>query len=234
MSKLSCDILEKIKNDKVKPKSYWYFLFLHAGVWTAFIATLLVSSLGISVAVRHILAIDWELAKHVSPNPLKFMPVFWLLIIVLAIVAADWAFKKTQRGYRFKISHVILASVAISLTLGSGFFAVNADQVVEDKLTQKVSHYRNWKKRHAIKFIAPHRGVLAGEITHVDLNEEWRLVDFNGTLWVVDITKAKIAPDVDKAIGSRVGMRGELIDDVFIAEKIRSFKAMPKPLKPRR
>ncbi len=229
MSKLSSNILKKIKKNKVKPKSYWYFLLLHAAVWTAFIATLLISSLGISVAVRHILAIDWELARHVSSNPLKFMPLFWILIIVLAIVAADWAFKKTQRGYRFKVSHIVIASVGLSIVLGGGLFALSADQIFEENLSQRVTPYHNWKKRHAVKFIAPDKGVLAGEITHIDLDEEWRLIDFRGSLWVVDISNAKIAQDVAKEIGSKVGMRGVLVDDVFIAEKVRSFRGMPKP-----
>ena len=234
MSKLSKDILAKIKKENVTPKSRWYFNALHTAIWTAVIVTIVLGSLGIAVAIRHLTLTDWELANQISSNPLNFMPVLWFGIIALAIFIADQIFKKTRKGYKFKVSHVLIASILLSITLGSGFFMVEADQTFENTIRKTIKPYQQWEDKRAAKFVAPQQGVIAGEITHIDLGEEWRVVDFKGKLQAVDIREAQIEPNVDQSIGTKVIVKGKVYDERFKADYVKNFEDTREHLRKRR
>lgn len=223
MSKLSKNILDQIKKKNVKPKSRYYFVALHAAIWMAVIVTIIFGSLGIAVAIRHLTLTDWELANQISSNPISFMPLLWFGIIALAIFVADQIFKRTKKGYRFKISHVVIASLLLSITLGSGLYMVEADQGFEGVIRDKIKPYQQWEERRAAKFVMPHLGVLAGEITEIE--EDWMVVDFSGKEWRVDISEARISPDFEPAVGEKVGMKGErLSKEEFQAHHIKEFE----------
>ena len=223
MSKLSKNILDQIKKEKVKPKSRYYFIALHTAIWIAVILTIIFGSLGIAVVIRHLTLTDWELAREISSNPITFMPLLWFGIIALAIFIADQIFKRTKKGYRFKISHVVIASLLLSVTLGSGLYMVEADQSFEGIIRDKIKPYQQWEDHRAAKFVMPHLGVLAGEIT--EINEDWMVVDFSGKEWRVDISKARISPGFEPLVGKRVGMKGERINkEEFQAHHIKEFE----------
>ena len=235
MTKLSKNILDKIKKDKIKPIPRWQFISLHILLWTAYLLAIAFGALAFSVIFRLIGGVQWEMVRLAGKGPVQgfvlVLPYLWLIILGVVLFLAGKLFEKTKGGYRFKHVVVVLSSVAISLILGMMFYFVGVGHSVENSLTEKVGPYAEWRDMRDKFLVAPDNGVLVGRVLDIKPKEELMIIDFMRTKWVVDISEAFSVDNFQPQIGRPVGLAGEKIsDDEFKADKIFPFR----PQKPRK
>lgn len=239
MSKLSNRILDKIKKERVTPKSRHYFMLIHTLLGTAILTSVIVGGIAVAIVIRHFTVTDWELARKFAGGHVRsffmLIPYIWIIFIGLTIFLADILFKQTKKGYRIAPWKIAIASIAISFVLGGIFFIANADKPVEESLRKNLRPYEQWENRRNEMFAAPEKGVLAGKIIEINSNEEWIIIDFKDKKWFVDISQAKTHGEASFEIGMQVGMMGKMIDkDHFEAKQIGPWKnGIQQPMHPK-
>lgn len=237
MNKLSSKILQKIKKEKVTPRPRWYFILMHTLLGTAILTSIIIGGIAVAIVIRHFTLTDWELARQFAGGHVRsfflIIPYIWLIFIGLTIFLADLLFKHTKKGHRIELWKLVAASVALSIIFGSLFYFTKTDQPIEEGLRKNLRPYEQWENKRNQIFVAPEKGVLAGEIVRINQDEEWIVVDFKDKKWLVDISDAMMRGELTFEVGMRVGMIGEMIDqDHFKAKRIGPWKKEMRPLFP--
>lgn len=232
MNHLSKDILEKIKKGQVELRPKWYFRALRTAIWSAVIFVSIFAALSSAIVIRHVLSTDWELARSISDNSiistLSLLPYLWIGVITLLILASDLLFRNTNKGYRYRTTSVIMASVIISLAIGTGLFAADADQPFEAVIRKNIKPYEQWETKRQVKFVAPEKGGIAGEVESAD-KEIIRIRDFRGNSWDIDTKETKYTRGRLPEKGERIGVMGEKTQEgAFKAKRIRSWNGFKK------
>ncbi len=213
------------------PKPRWYFILMHVALITSGIITIVLGSMAIAIVIRQFTITDWELANLATGNRIKsiivILPYLWLLFIGLTIYLADTLFKHTKKGHRFKVSHVVLASILISVFCGNVFYLTHADEPVEAMIRNNIKPYQVWQEIRQKPLVAPDKGVIAGRLIKKEEGEkeEWKVVDFRGKEWLVDISEFKERQDFEPRIGMPIGIKGSRINgEHFKVERMRPWR----------
>ncbi|MBU0577944.1 hypothetical protein KJ742_03290 [Patescibacteria group bacterium] len=234
MTKLSKSILGTIKKNKIQPRSRWQFVLLHVLLWVALATSVVLGSLAISVILRVITGVDWEIVRYVGNGAIhSFMlvlPYIWIAILGLIMFLATMLFEKTKKGYRYSPVMVVITSVVISLLFGSGLYFVGVGHSVDTALAESIPPYATWKEKRDGAMVVPDRGALVGRIINLMSDEQIMMIDFKGTKWTVDITDAEFKDDFRLQLRQSIGVLGEKIDeDEFKAKRIMLWKPPVRP-----
>ena len=65
MSDLKKNILEKISDQEITPKSRWWYIIGHVSLWSVFVLAILVGSLAFGMLIFEIFSSEWQLAMMV-------------------------------------------------------------------------------------------------------------------------------------------------------------------------
>lgn len=192
MSKTSKKILDQIEKKHIKPTPKWQFMLMHGSMWTLFAASILLGSIAVSVALFKIVANDWTIVPHLPGGPFIVLPYLWILILGVMAVVASILFEKTEKGYKHHLWTIGIASVGLSIVIGSVLFAVRFGEGVENSLRDNFKPYRQYQEFREEVFHAPDHGVLPGRIIEVRDDVMILMDDFSGMRWKVDISDAKL------------------------------------------
>ncbi|MDH5596635.1 MAG: hypothetical protein OEY44_00905 [Candidatus Peregrinibacteria bacterium] len=225
MDKLKAKIMEKIRKEDMTPRPRWHFALRHILLGTAILSTILIGSLAVAIVIRQLTLTDWELIRHLTGSHIKsafaVMPYIWILFIGITLLAADRLLFYTKKGHRVKPSVIALATVALSLTLGTLAYGIGADEPVENTLRTHLLPYKQWEVRRQAALVKEDRGLIAGEIQAVTPQKEITIRDFRGREWKVDLSHSDFSPE----IGMQIGMIGRVQDkEHFEYENIRQLK----------
>lgn len=227
---LSKKIFDAIKEKKITPKPRWEFLLKNYIVWSLGIISLIIGSLAVSVIIFMFKYSDIAIYEKINNNFFEFvvinLPYFWIIFMALFIIVADYNFKQTQKGYRYKLSTIILSSIIISMFFGSTLYALGSGKMIDDIMSRKAPFYpelinrgiKNWDNPEAGKLI----GIVAG-IRDNDLD----LITHDQKEWVVFYNEEQVLSEEDIKVGEPVRIIGEKQEDnIFKAEKLL---VMPPP-----
>jgi len=232
MSKLSKDILGKIKKGQIDLKPKWYFRLLRGAIWSAVIFVIIFAALSSAIVIRNLLATDWELARSISDSSIKsilaLLPFIWITVIILLILAGDKLFRQTKRGYKYRTMSIILASVIVSLALGTGLFAADADQPFENAIRENFKPYQAWEMKKRQRLVRPNHGAIAGEVQEIK-EGKIRIRDFQNREWTVETNKTRYHNERIPEVGDKVGIMGKKVDEEsFKAERVKSWQNLQK------
>jgi hypothetical protein len=235
MTKLSNKILDKIKKEKMTPKPRWYFLLMHTLLGTAILTSIFIGGIAVAIVIRQLTMTDWELARLSAGGHIRsffmIIPYIWIIFIGLTILLAEVLLKHTKKGYRIESWKLATASIVLSLFFGGLFFITNADRPIKEGLKEHIPPIERWENKRNEIFVAPERGVLAGEIIEISHDLEWIIIDFEGRQWFIDISEAKMRQEIPFEPGMFVGMKGEMIDEEhFFAVWVAPFKGMVRSI----
>lgn len=222
-NKLSKQVLETLQEKNIVPKPRWQFLLHDWVVWAGGIVTLLVGSLAVSVILFMIKTEDWDLYQYVSDSLLEFvlasLPYFWIIVFALFVALADYYFKHTKRGYRYRLIPVIIGSIVLSSLIGLLLFQAGLGQRINQVFVDRVPFYSEFVYKKQQEWVQPDMGRLAGEIISVD-EASFVLRDFMGNAWAVTYVAGTLprtpTPGTRVKMGGTVTAAGE-----FVAEKVR-------------
>jgi len=241
LEKLSQKIIDKIKKEKITPKSRWNFLLKDYFFWGVYVFTLLVGAAAFAVVIFLIVNNSSDFmdvdASTFGEHVLLSLPYLWIVFIGVFVILALYNFKYTDKGYKLNPVYLIILSILISLVLGAVFFAMGGGEKIENILTEKVHIYekfRNYRDKQV--WHRPERGILMGQIIEIENHEIFELQDLFGEEWKVELlegatVRGELRPGIHaKVFGEQVGKEQFEAYHVGIP-KIQKLHKIPPPMK---
>ena len=226
---LSRIILDKIKTKQITPKPRWTFLLKNYLVWFLAFLSLFVGSMSAAVIIMLLRHSDWEIIGQTSgglPNfILSTLPFFWIILLFLLIIVGLYNFRHTKKGYRYRVSLILAATIILSVVFGEVLYRVGISQAIDDTLGANIPMYRRVMNPRINFWSETRQGRLAGVIISMSEDSEFTLLDQFEKIWLVYAaqnawprTIALPAPgDQVKILGEEIGL------SVFSAWRILPF-----------
>jgi hypothetical protein len=186
---LAQDILDKIKDKKIKPTPKWEFFLKDSVIWFLVFVSLIIGALATSVIIFMFDNNQWDLSAYITESFLAFilvtLPYFWLVILFIFLCFIYYNFKNTRSGYKYRASSVIIGSIALSIFLGFIFYNFGLGREIDEVFAQKAPLYKQVINQRQKVFHHPENGVLAGQVWQVINPREFKLEDINRQNWLV-------------------------------------------------
>jgi heme/copper-type cytochrome/quinol oxidase subunit 2 len=236
---LSEEILEKIKKDRIKPKSKWQFALKDYVVWLVFVISIVFGSLSFSTILHFWEMSDWDAYYRVNDNFLAFialtMPYFWLVCFLLFIFISYFYLKHTRSGYKYEFIKVVALNLALSLVFGCILYSFGAGRQIDEEFARRSPFYNDLRTRQAYVWLNPERGVIIGKIMDIKSNGDiFELDDPQQIVWTVDASNANYPQGFIIQRGFMIKVFGKKGDNNFFsADEIRPLireKRGPDPL----
>jgi len=226
---LSQKVLQKIKDKKITPKPRWEFLLKDYVIWGLGILCLLVGSLAMAVIIYMIQSNNWDLYEYVSDSLAGFifatLPYFWIALLALFILAADYNLKHVKGGYRYRLPAVVVASIVICGFLGTIFFNFSLGQTIDNAFTTNLPAYERLSRYRRDIWHKPPKGVLAGMMTSQLDIDEYEFRDLQNQMWRVDTREMPLEFKSMLKAGQPMILIGKNIGD----GKFKVLIARPRP-----
>lgn len=223
------EILKKIEEKKIKPKSKWVFLIKDYLIWVLCGLTVLIGALAMGVIIFIINDNDWDIHGYLRKSFLTYVliliPYFWIFVLGLFSLLAYLNYKHTRKGYLLNHHIIIFISVFAVLVLGWTLFASGISERMDKTFAQKIPYYKN-TEMHKINFWSnPEKGLIAGKIIRIEDGYNFYLIDFGNNEWSVVGTEANLKKGINMKVGERVKVIGEMDErgNVFYAQEIRPW-----------
>lgn len=222
-------VLEKIERERVRPYSKWRFVFRRSVMWGLFVLSLILGSLASGVMIFQLTHADWDLCHHLHMGYVTFLfhvlPYFWLAFLVGFTAFAYFYFRRTERGYRYPTVWLISGSVFLSLIGGGIAYKVDLAERLEVILRSNVSIYCRMQEMRSRIWVAPEKGLLAGEIVDVQSANKIRLKDFKGHTWQIELKDTLWRGRLKATKGLKIKVIGRMEGrNVFVAKEIRPWQ----------
>jgi len=223
--KFDSQILEKIKEEKLKPKARWTFLLKDYVIWAFGFVSLIIGSLSIAVLIYLIGNNDWSIYSEISDSLLEFiiltLPYYWFLFLAIFIVVINYNIKHTKKGYKYSLPVIITASVLASMFLGIIFSSAGLGSAIDDVFAENVVYYDRFINPTINIWDHPEDGRLAGLIVAQVDDCQYYLVDIRQNEWLINMVEVE-QNECDKVeVGRPIKMLGTQEGDFyFVVEKI--------------
>ena len=229
MTTTSDKILKQIKDSRMAPEPKWRFLAKNSAEWAMFFIALIIGSLSFAVMLDMLVGHDWDLYTYLHKTFLQYLvlslPYVWICAVAVFSWIAYYNFVHTKGWYRHRGYLVVLASVFLSITLGTVFFYLGFGRKVDEVLSSNVPYYNMMKLNKKAIWSHPDEGLLGGAVVGIKSQNELALSDDSGQVW--DVQAASVYKDMpDITIGERIKIIGAEKDGhVFVAKEIREWES---------
>lgn len=225
---ISNQVLERIKDTKPKPR--WQFLLRDYGVWVLGVLSLILCSLSFSVVLFMLTNNDWDIYSEINNNFLKFLlvtlPYFWLVFLLLFLLAAYYNFKNTKQGYKFPFYKVSLLSILASMLIGTFLYNMGVGQAIEDSFNNCVPYYKEVFNARKKIWMRADEGFLAGYIKSIE-EDKITIYGIDGNVWELTRSIDFHCPPMILNVGDRLRLTGERkADGIFEVDCILPLRDM--------
>jgi len=229
MKNITKETLQKIKRENVRPRPKSYFLVRRSVVWIIFGLSTLFGSVASGIAIFQIKHAEWDLYRHFSHSLLRFvllmLPYVWLIFLIGFSFFAYYAYRHTERGYRYSVVWVVVQNVFLAIILGWLLYASGLSENLETVFQAKVPIYRRLQAHKQKVWMSPRQGLLAGTITKIISQQKIQLLDLQQNYWVIDIADTLWRGHLRPVKGLKIKIVGKIKGGKeFIAEEIRPWK----------
>jgi len=226
MNNISKNVLDKIKQDKIKPIPHWQFVLLHIVTWLGLVASIVLGSFAVGIVLREIFSTDWQNVHRIGqsgiPGFVLILPYIWFLTLGLTLFLSSLLIKHINKGYKFRPFMIIGGSILISILFGSILYATHTSDNFEQAIRDNFRPYKSFQEAKEGMWMAPENGVIIGIIIEIDPEIMLVINDITGQKWLINIEEANIPTRFNPSIGNGIMAIGELIDDnLFRADEIR-------------
>lgn len=205
-------LIDAIKSKGIRPVSKWRFFMRNTFVATGFLLAVVLGALAFSIVLFAVQQTDFSVIGHLSHSRLELflglLPIFWILLLVLALFTAMFGIRYSEKGYKFTLARQVGYSAALSILLGTLFFITGGAQRLEKAFAINVSLYESIQEKKIKLWMMPEQGNLAGRIDQVG-DSTLQLTDFYDAKWTIRIgNNTFIAPVVLLEKGEEIKMTG--------------------------
>ena len=201
-------VLGRISSEHLTPRPRWEFLFKNYFFWGLGMLAVAFGALAVSAILFEITNVDWRLgsATHGGfwPLLLAAAPYLWVALLAVFVIVGYMNVRRTDGGYRYRLSTIAVGAVLTSLSLGSVLYLAGLGGAVEGAFGDHPSFYRPIILQEQSWWLAPEKGLLGGMVVAVAPDfSTFTLKDWNGVVQTVD---ADDLPARDRAVVARGGM----------------------------
>jgi hypothetical protein len=165
-------ILAKIKDEKMKPRSIWFFLARDYSLWSLVLISILLASFSFAPLIFITQNFEpWHI-KHLTNNPVSFilytLPYTWIILCCVTTFLAIKAWENTKHGYKFDGKYVFICSVLASLILGIIFNLLDYGRTMENEFhILSFGKYKTFEERRDENWFSPEDGRLVGFVSGI-------------------------------------------------------------------
>ena len=220
-------LIQAIKEQEIKPVPRWRFTLKNSLLLGAFLLAVLLGALAFSVVLFAVQQTDFSVVSHLTHSRLELflglLPFFWIIMLIIFLVAAIYSIQYSPKGYKFTTAKLVGYSAALSILLGTLFFITGGAQRLEHAFALNVSLYESVQEKKVQLWSMPEDGYLSGRIEEVGMGTI-QLKDFQGKLWTVHHESAFMPPSVLLEHGEQIKLMGEMTGKgEFSAQEIRPW-----------
>jgi len=237
MKNISKEVIKKIKQEKIKPKSKWSCNFYNGFWWAFFVITILLGALFLAILFFLISDIDWSIRSYLGQNLFSFIfrviPFLWIVLSVIAFLLAYLNLRHTKKGYRYDWLVILLLIGIIALIFSIILHMLKINQRTNKFLKSKAPYYRKMICDKEILWSQPEKGLLAGTIAIFMQGEnKIKLIDFNNDIWEITFGENTIIHRrvklTEQEIIKLIGIGKDLIQKKFEAKEIMPWAGRHK------
>lgn len=202
------NVLHTIEDFNMKPKPKWHFVLQEAAVWSLGVVTTFFGAVAVSVTLFALTVAPVRLQPATHDSVIKFwfefMPTLWLILFVAFIFATDYFLRKTKRGYKYSFLILTMASVFLSVLLGTVGFFIGLGELVEKRVGPYVPYHNPTQTIVQKVWLQPAKGLLTGSLSE----DKTILETKDGDTFKIDITGL---PEVQQELlseGNKIGLIG--------------------------
>lgn len=212
MKNLEEEVIQKIKDSKIKPLPKSLFIIKNILFFIGFLIFFFIGSLSISVIICVLTdsAEFYELNNSVFVL-LNVIPYFWLILSLIFLSIAYFNSKKIENSYRYLTLKNVLITLLMCLFFGIILHSIGISSVIENNLASNSKIYNDFIYNRKKIFNHPEDGALVGKIVNFTITMEERdlnLQDVENNLWKILITD-------DTIFRSRIDIRNGIYINVF-------------------
>lgn len=184
-------VLERIEDEHLTPRSRWVFILQNYLFWILGALALALGALAFSATLFQATIVDWSLSLVTHTSFFDFFieaaPLLWVSALALFILIGYMNVHRTVHGYRYPVIVVTLGSVLLSVTFGSGLYAVGLGGALDEAIGDHPPLYRPIVAKERSWWLAPEKGLLTGQVVEVASGtDSFVLRDFSGQSWEID------------------------------------------------
>lgn len=198
MSKISENIVDQIKKEKVTPRPRWVFVVSNIVLITMLIVTVVMGGIAMSLIYLKLFNLEWGFVTFGGdrglPRVFEVMPLLWILLLIVLLGASVWTFEKTETGYRYQPTMVVVGAIFMSMLLGAFIYTTRGAEIFETVLRNNLPPYEAMEMAKERKFLNPEQGILVGEFMEKITDQQITVEDISEHQWTVLLT-ANMAND---------------------------------------
>jgi hypothetical protein len=227
---LSKKLIDDIKNENITPTPKWKFRLRSYLLWGVGGVFVVVGGLSVSVIIYIFRYSEPDVYRQLTDGwtefLLLFLPVFWLGLLVVAVLAVLYDFKCTKKGYKYPLSLIAATVILASLSLGMIFSYSGIGRAMDDILGRRAPYYSKVINPRVDFWCQPDQGRLVGIITSVTGEKTFVLRGCGGRDWAVQAGKVHINSEnrpVHLYIESGASVRAigrKISESEFMAERV--------------
>jgi hypothetical protein len=165
-------ILQKIKEENLKPKSVWYFLARDYSLWSLVLVSILLAAFCFAPLLFIFQNFEFGFIKHLTGNFYTFilwaLPYPWIILCGTTTYFAKKAWENTKNGYKFDGRYIVLYSFFISLALGAGLNQYNLGRMIDEGVQSGgLPFYKSMEARRQENWFDPDNGRFIGVVKNV-------------------------------------------------------------------
>ncbi|MHC1716362.1 MAG: hypothetical protein AB9915_00495 [Candidatus Dojkabacteria bacterium] len=236
MKEVSKSVIEKIKEENIKPIPRAIFIAKNLIIWMIFVLSLVFGSVGVAIIVYLLLnndsVLDFSLVSNIWKWIILSIPLAWLVLTTLFVIIAYYNFRGTDGGYKISLKKILQINLGIILVLGFGMYYSGISSKINSVFLESLPFYQETFDMREKVWMRPSEGYLAGEILSVD--EDIDLKDLEGNEWVVEYEDANVKGSVKLEEGEDIKMIGKVSkEDTFTASEIRPWEGRGRRMQER-
>ncbi|MDD3498462.1 MAG: hypothetical protein PHH24_03085 [Candidatus Moranbacteria bacterium] len=222
------EILERIKEKKIKPRSRWKFMLKDYAIWIFFGLSILIGAMAFSVIIFLLNDNDWDVYKYLDKNFASYflmsLPYVWIIILALFFFLAYFNYRHTKTGYRVNPIAIVLTSILISVFLGGIMFGSGFGRLIDIVLSRSIPYYERMLVYRQAVWNNPERGLLSGKIIEIENENNFSIRSFDGNDWEVVGDSIYWRGSAMQRPGERIKLIGKIKSgNVFEAREVRPW-----------
>jgi len=194
------NLINKIKKENIKPIPKKYFILKKILINIFLVFSILIWALSVSIIFWYLLEADWFLSHKLGliKIAINFLPIFWILFLIISVIISYFNFKNTDKGYKFYLWQIVLVNILLSFIIWTLFYFTWFSQIVEEKIQNNLPKYREflvWDKISRMKKVWQNeeKGLLLWLIIEENIKKNsFKLKDTNNKIWNILISKNTI------------------------------------------
>ncbi len=232
----SQDILAKIEERHIEPRPRWQFFLMRSLWWGMAFVTTVIGGIAFASVLFFVREQEWGWVARESGmvGVMRAIPLLWLLLFAVFVLATLYDVRATRRGYRYETWLLVGGIVLASSALGGVVYASGLEAYSHDFLQARVPAYRAIAPDPALLWQAPQQGRFIGVVSATS-SEGFVLHDQSGNSRAMLVTSSSrwlVPQSPVPGLSVKVVSKGTSSTEAFELVEARPLRRHPPRLLP--